>query len=278
MTATLRAWVMVCTLGLAFTTRVLAHDFWIEPSSFTPMPEQGVTVRLLVGEHFSGDAVARPPPASLHRFVLADVRSQASATVPGRVGGDPAGLLRVARPGFYVVAFHGKPNRVELAADKFNAYLKSEGLDFVLALREQRGQANEPGREIYSRCAKSLLSVGASAIADDGVPADRALGLPLELIAERRPDLLRGGELLPVRLLHEGRPLAGALVVAMHRDDPQQTIMQRSDADGRVQLPLHRAGTWLVKAVHMVPAPAGSGADWHSLWASLSFSSGAVAP
>jgi hypothetical protein len=28
---------------------------------------------------------------------------------------------------------------------------------------------------------------------------------------------------------------------------------------------------WLVKAVHMVPAPAGSGADWESIWASLTF-------
>ena len=30
-------------------------------------------------------------------------------------------------------------------------------------------------------------------------------------------------------------------------------------------------GVWLVKAVHMVPAPAASGADWESLWASLTF-------
>jgi len=28
---------------------------------------------------------------------------------------------------------------------------------------------------------------------------------------------------------------------------------------------------WLVKTVHMVPAPADSGADWESLWASLTF-------
>ena len=32
-----------------------------------------------------------------------------------------------------------------------------------------------------------------------------------------------------------------------------------------------RAGVWLVKAVHMAPAPAESGAEWESLWASLTF-------
>jgi len=33
---------------------------------------------------------------------------------------------------------------------------------------------------------------------------------------------------------------------------------------------------WLVKAVHMVPAPAGSDADWRSFWASLTFESRAT--
>jgi hypothetical protein len=28
---------------------------------------------------------------------------------------------------------------------------------------------------------------------------------------------------------------------------------------------------WLIKAVHMVPAPAGARADWASFWASLTF-------
>jgi hypothetical protein len=28
---------------------------------------------------------------------------------------------------------------------------------------------------------------------------------------------------------------------------------------------------WLVKSVHMVPAPAGANAEWASFWASLTF-------
>jgi hypothetical protein len=38
-----------------------------------------------------------------------------------------------------------------------------------------------------------------------------------------------------------------------------------------VSLPLDAAGTWLVKAVHMTRTPAGSEADWESLWAPLTF-------
>ncbi len=90
------------------------------------------------------------------------------------------------------------------------------------------------------------------------------------------PGLLHGCEALPVRSLYAGRPLAGALVVALSRDDPGRRLALRSDAEGRVFLPLIRAGQWLVKAVHLRPAPADSGADWESLWASLSFLSGQV--
>ena len=31
------------------------------------------------------------------------------------------------------------------------------------------------------------------------------------------------------------------------------------------------AGVWLIKAVHMIAAPPGSGAEWESFWASLTF-------
>ncbi len=261
-------------LGLLLAARATAHDFWIEPASFSPAPDQAVAVRLLVGEHFSGDGVARPAAANMHRFVLVDANRKTSITLPGRIGADPAGLFRLGQPGSYIIGYHGKPNAVELPAEKFNAYLQEEGLDAVLALRAERGQLDQPGREIFSRCAKSLVSAGPADSA--GPVTDHALGFTLELIAEQAPGRLRDGEPLPVRLLYEGRPLAGALVVAFHRADPSHKIGARSDDQGRVRLPLQRSGQWLVKAVHMRPAPAGSGADWESLWASLSFFRGTV--
>ena len=73
------------------------------------------------------------------------------------------------------------------------------------------------------------------------------------------------------RVLHQSKPLAGALVVAMHRDDPSLRMRARTDARGRVAFALPKDGVWLIRSVHMVEAPAGSGADWESLWASLTF-------
>jgi uncharacterized GH25 family protein len=72
-------------------------------------------------------------------------------------------------------------------------------------------------------------------------------------------------------LLYHGAPLAGAKVAALPKDQPSRQIAARTDAQGRVRLVLDRPGVWLVKAVHMIPAPPGTGAEWESFWASLTF-------
>jgi len=38
-----------------------------------------------------------------------------------------------------------------------------------------------------------------------------------------------------------------------------------------VKLTLDREGAWMVKCTHMVAAPAETGMDWESLWASVTF-------
>ncbi len=111
-------------------------------------------------------------------------------------------------------------------------------------------------------CAKALLLAGAGRSSSQ----DRILGFTLELVAEENPYQMRAGASLPVRLLYEGQPLEGALVAAMNSADPTTVVRARSGADGRVSLRLSRQGTWLIKAVHMIPAPPMSGFVWESFW------------
>ena len=100
---------------------------------------------------------------------------------------------------------------------------------------------------------------------------DSTLGFTLELLAQKNPYALHPGEELPIRLTYEGRPLTNALVVAMNRANPMAKLTARTDAKGRVTFRLTQDGTWLIKAVHMIPAPTGTNADWESFWASLTF-------
>ena len=249
---------------LVASGNVGAHDFWIEPSEFRPEAGEAVALRLRVGEHFRGDPMPLDPSRVKDFVVVTDGGSQ---PIPGRPGAEPAGVVAVGQAGIAVVGYRSLPQRVELPAVEFERYLGTEGLEGVIRTRAARGESAAPGREIFSRAAKALLAVGG------GRPAsghDRVLGFTLELIPERSPYELRAGDELPVVLRYEGKPLAGALVMALHASG-ETLASSRSDASGRVRVPLTRGGAWLVKAVHMVPAPAGMDADWESIWASLTF-------
>ena len=252
--------------------RVAAHDLWIEVSSFITEPTKPLAVRLRVGVDLLGDPVGRES-AHIDRFVLIDANGR-SQTVPGQEGLDPAGLLRGTSPGLLVIGYSTRPSPIVLPAEKFNQYLAEEGLESIAALRAQRKQTAADAREEFSRCAKALLSSGTVSNAH----ADRALGFPLELVAERNPYALGTGQTLPLRLLFRGKPLSGALVVAINKRNPSARVSARSGKDGKVKFAVDSPGMWLVKAVHMIPATSESSAEWASFWASLTFERAATSP
>jgi hypothetical protein len=249
---------------------ISAHDLWIEPTSYRPEPGKVVGVRLRVGQDFMGDPIARDP-ALIDQFVI--VGPDRAQPVPGMDGADPAGLIRPSGPGLSIVTYRSRPAAITLPAEKFTPYLKDEGLDAVARLRVARHQEQAPAREEFIRCAKSLVQVAPARPAD----RDRVTGMTLELVAQENPYLLRPGDELHVQLRYEGRPLAGALVVALNRATPGARVSVRADANGLVTIPLAAPGPWLVKAVQMIEAPAGSGAEWRSYWASLTFELAAAA-
>lgn len=241
-----------------------AHDFWIEPSRYAAAAGEPLALRLRVGEAFAGEAMPRDP-AHLARFTA--VGREVELAVSGVDGGEPAGFL-VAPAGAYVVVYGSQPGELRLEAARFARYLVEEGLEGILLERERRGEVGEPVRERFSRCAKALVRLGGDE--GDGAVFARPVGLALELVPEADPTRPAGGGELAFRLLHGGEPLAGARVAAVSGRVPAR-VTARTDAAGRVSLPIAEPGPWLVTAVHMVPAAADSGADWESLWASLTF-------
>jgi len=251
-------------LAIALTgAPLLAHDMWIEPMTFAPEAGDIVGLKLRVGQDFLGDPIPRDP-ALINQFIVED--GEGRKPVVGRSGADPAGFVRAVTPGLMVVGYRSNPSTVDETAAKFDQYLREEGLDAVAALRASRGHTGGV-KEVFARCAKSLLRSGPVS----HLQGDHALGFTLELVAERNPYAMQAGQELPVRLTYENQPLAGALVVAINRANPAQKLSARSGKDGRVRFKLPRGGVWMIKAVHMIDAPANVDADWASYWASLTF-------
>src|SRR5882762_9204521 len=173
---------MFCRLGVLVVVTIVmscaplfAHDMWIEPTTFYPESGQILGVKLRVGQDLLGDPLPRDP-ALINQFIFEDTAGR--KPLVGRDGADPAGFLRVGMPGLLVIGYRSNPSAVELTADKFNQYLNEEGLDAIATLRAQRHESGAKVREMFSRCAKSLVLSG---MATNG-QGDRPLGFTLELV------------------------------------------------------------------------------------------------
>lgn len=248
------------------TGRLYAHDFWIEPTNFRPGVGDDVGLILRVGQDLSGD---RLPYINDWFSDYRVVAPEGARPVTGLMGDDPAGHFEALETGVHVIAYRSTRDFVEMKPEKFDTYLRDEGLEHIIELRAQRGQGDQPAREFYSRCAKALVDVGAR---DTAGTWDAEIGYTLELIPESNPYALSAGDELSIRLRYLGEPIEGILVQAFVASVPDEKSAARTNGDGRVTIRLTRPGLWLIKAVHIIETPPDvSGAEWESYWASLTF-------
>ncbi len=262
-------WKQLVSVLCVLTSPLVAHDFWLEPSSYRPSVDQRVDVQLVVGEHFVGDLVARKE----ERIVLfAAFDSVGTETrILGRDGKSPAGLWKPSSAGLHVLGYRSNATKIEIEAEKFEHYLVEEGLEHVIAERKSRGESASKGLEAYARCPKAI--VVARGATEPGAKElggfDRVLGLPLEIVPLANPTTLQKDAKFSVRVLFQGAPLANALVGLMPKSEPAREVRLRTDAQGRVEFTPVAGGVHLVRGVHMTRAADGAAHQWESQWASL---------
>jgi uncharacterized GH25 family protein len=267
--------------GIALVaTAALASEVWLEAPRFRLQPGETVHVRAFVGANFAGApwSTKATKVQRLLRFgpTAADTASltpkNAAETDTFRTG------FTFAQPGTHVVLLQSTSSFTELPAEQFTAYLREQGLDYALKLRQENDETAKPGRETYSRCAKSLLQVGDPALVP--LAADsacrHAYGLPLELVSEQNPYRLTADKALTVRVLRGGKPAFGAAVQVWQRQPgglPTTHYTTRANQSGRILLRLSGPGPYLLATVDMRPAPPRlrARADWQSVWATLTF-------
>jgi uncharacterized GH25 family protein len=174
-----------------------------------------------------------------------------------------------------LLAFESDFSPISLPGPEFDRYLDTEGLDGPREARRKPG-APDPVRERYRRCAKAWLAGSAA------TRATEPIGMPLEIVPLAAPGAAAS---LRVRVLWQGRPLAGALVRGWRapiaadgaltdpegRDSIVVSWQARTDARGEAVAQVGAAGEWLLSAVHMIPCTEPAVADWESSWASLTF-------
>jgi uncharacterized GH25 family protein len=245
-----------------------AHDYWLEPASFFLQPKQSVALRLYVGDHFAGETERPFQAKPTLTFQLIGGKETVDLKKAGVEGKTPIAHLTPQLPGTYVIRLDRGPQLIKLSADKFNHYLEEEGLHTILKMRREAGEDKKEGREVYSRCIKSLLQVGDER---DTTWKD-VLGQKLEIVPLANPYGLKAGSSLPVRIDFDGKPLTGVRLFAHRRTagkvETQTTVTSQ---EGLATIKLDGAGEWLLRLVHMRRCRDNAAADWESFWASFSF-------
>ena len=265
---------LLSVLSLSTTLPAYSHEFWMSAALAKPPHQRVAQLSLHVGENFEGQLIGWTAASIL---ALQHVSASGKIDLRPRLNEYPVGgfNLTLEKNGTHLVALDSAPNLITLEAEKFNAYLREEGLEEIIAQREAAGKSNTAGRESYRRHVKALIVAGGKA---DATFSQRT-GQRLEIVPLRNPFSSGTNANLPLVVLFEGKPLANALVKAWLKQEQQLLLIKaRSDDKGEVKLRLPYAGRWMVSVVHMLATNANTdtdradkAADWESLWGNLTF-------
>ena len=260
---------LLASLLVAFsTTGASGHEFWIDPVEFFVPSGSPVVADIRVGQEYEGPASAWIPQ-NFRRFEIAQGDEQ--TPVEGRIGDRPA-LNQGVGDGLAVAIHVTTDSRITWSEfQKFEEFVRHKDAAWALADHAARGLPDSGFSEAYSRYAKSLISVG------DGAGADQEYGLLTEIVALANPytDDLSGG--VPVRLLYQGAPRADAQIEVFAKDaEGQVTITTaRTDADGHAVIPVTPGSRYMLDAVVLREPSEELAAErnvvWESLWANLTF-------
>jgi hypothetical protein len=235
-----------------------SHEFWMNPNKFIFKKNEKATIFLQVGEDFVGERW-KGTITRLSHFVQS--REQ---QIPIRIDtAQRAFQMPLEQTGIHLIVLQNKPSRIVLEAEKFNAYLKEDGLLDILEYRKNTKSDTVAGREIYERCAKLLLKVEKN----DKNYLQEA-NLPLEIIPLDNP--FEPKNRLRLKIKFQNKPLRGHTIRFWQRTPKGLTKKEAlTDAQGRVSFDLEAQGKIMISTVKMIPHENKQEADWHSYWASL---------
>jgi uncharacterized GH25 family protein len=261
-----------CLLGL-FAGTVTAHDFWVQPSDYWTSPLTAVAFSMQVG-HGPFRQRSPIPISRIARFETIGMDGSKIDLHDRLQVGGPAddGHFAFSKPGTYVLVMETDARaQSHLPAVRFNDYLKVEGLTPALEQRERTQRMGADGSENYSRRAKCLVQVGPPE-AGSQAQVTEPLGLLLEIVPEQNPYAAPQSAALPVRVIYEDRPLAGALVKLTnleHDEVPFETHV--TDRDGRAIFAMPTHGAWLLNVIWTKVLPNTRETDFETVFSSLSF-------
>ncbi len=251
---------------LLFAVSAFAHEYWLEPEKFALAQNEKTIVRLYVGDALK-DKEERPfQTAKTTMFDIFSANKMLNLKTSLTDGVTPIYNFSADKAGNYLMAMERNWSYIKLEPQKFEDYLREDGMEYIINEREKLGERQKEGSERYSRFIKSLLQVGDKR--DETYK--RMVGLKLEITPMENPYAKKDGDQLAFQVMFDGKPLAGKTAFADNRNG--QTQKMTTDREGKITVKLDRSGLWLVRLVVMQRCTTDCNeADWESFWGAYSF-------
>ena len=242
-----------------------AHEFWLTVEKFAVQVGEKIAISFLVGEDFAGENWK----GKMASFYIYNSKGKISIAelFPEKEGEKTE--LSFKEEGTHLLAFNSQNKFIELEPDKFLAYLKEDGLEEIIKLREERKETSKKGRELYQRCAKTLVQVGNKT--DETFKIK--VGHTLEIIPQQNPYNLQDKAQLQFKVIFKKKPLANQVVKVWRKHEGKLLLKTdiKTDHKGMISIALEKQGNYMISTVKMIAHNKSSEADWQSYWASFVF-------
>jgi uncharacterized GH25 family protein len=225
---------LALTAVLVFPLSSQAHMFWLLTDRDTPKVNQPVKVEIGFGHKFPKDEEIKAERLGSVKAIGPDGKEAALKKIS-----TIQYELVPSQKGVYVIAAQMNPGFVCRTAKGMKMGTKKEFPDANLCFR-------------FDFAGKTLVNVG-----KQNKGFDRRAQSTLEIMPLKNPNTLKVGETLPVTVIFQGKPLAGAEIMFTHDgwSDPQKpfAVLGKTDAKGKIQVKLDKPGRWLLIASHKTP-------------------------
>jgi uncharacterized GH25 family protein len=252
---------------LIFSANAFAHEYWFEPETFFPAINEKTAIHLYVGDGLTKDREERKyQPEKTPMFQLFSASKTWDLKTDSVADAMPIYNFAAEKSGNYLLAMERNWSYIKLEPQKFEDYLREDGLEYISAERAKLGETMKEGRERYSRYIKSLLQVGGK----NDKTYKKRLGLRLEITPLENPYAKKVGDSLQFQVLFDGKPLADRTIFADNRSAETQKMI--TDKNGKFIIKIEKKGLWLARLVVMQRCKIDCGeADWESFWGAFSF-------
>lgn len=254
-------------LLFAFMPSLFAHEFWLSPDKYIYQRTDKINIRFLAGENFEGVnwEGSNERIRSLKIYYGGVIDDLSPVVTDAR--GDSIEYTMVDE-GTNLVAFHSTNSFIEMEPVVFEEYLKEDGLTNALAYRNEHNENGCNGRELYQRCAKTLIQVGNKKDQTFRIPTF----LPIDIIPISNPYLVKDQEWLRAKVFFKTLPLSNALVKVWHHTDGKTEKKDlTTDANGEIVFKITTNGKWMISTVQIERVHDNPICDWQSYWGSLTW-------